>query len=89
MRMLYARSSKAFPVDLLTNGLRSNNLPVAPLRSHVVAVFFDVCVVAGIVVYKEVTGVGKIASFLGSGCVVVAGAVLLGSYGSCTAHHAK
>jgi hypothetical protein len=40
-------------------------------------------------VYKEVTGVGKIASFLGSGCVVVAGAVLLGSYGSCTAHHAK
>lgn len=44
---------------------------------------------AGIVVYKEVTGVGKIACFLGSGCVVVAGAVLLGSYGSCTTHHSK
>ena len=44
MLMLYAHSSKAPPVDLLTNGLRSDHLPVAPLRSNVVAVFFDVCV---------------------------------------------
>jgi hypothetical protein len=42
--MLYACSSKAPPVDLLTNGFRSNYLPVAPLRSHVVAVLFDMCV---------------------------------------------
>ncbi len=44
---------------------------------------------AGIVIYKEVSGTRKILCFLGSGCVVVAGAVLLGSFGACKTVKAK
>ena len=39
--------------------------------------------ILGIVVYKEVRGAKRIGCFVGSGCIVVCGAVLLGSYGSC------